>query len=71
MEVVMKKLIVLFVLVAGTFAASQVEYTVARPKPICKVSRLGIYDIGVVCTNGSDPAGHKVGDLLIISCGKK
>jgi hypothetical protein len=39
------------------------------PKAHYKVTRLSPNDVGVACLNGADPTGHKVGDVLILSCG--
>lgn len=41
-----------------------------RPKVVCKSTRLGPMAVAIVCLNGADPTGHKLGDTLIISCGK-
>jgi hypothetical protein len=41
-----------------------------RPKNICKATHLGIYTVAISCTNGSDPTGRKLGETLLISCGK-
>lgn len=32
--------------------------------------RLSSGEIGITCANGGDPTGQKIGDTLIISCGK-
>ena len=41
-----------------------------KPKNICKATHLNPMSIAVSCTNGSDPTGRKVDEVLIISCGK-
>jgi hypothetical protein len=41
-----------------------------KPKNIYKVFHLSPSEIGISCQNGADPSGRKVGDLVIISCGK-
>lgn len=42
-----------------------------RPKPIYKVTRLSITEVGISCLNGADPTGSKHGDMVIMSCGKE
>ena len=37
-------------------------------KTIYKVVKLSNTQVGVSCTNGADPTGRKVGDLVILSC---
>jgi hypothetical protein len=41
-----------------------------RPKPIYKVTKLSLTEVGISCNNGGDPTGRKIGDTLIISCGR-
>lgn len=41
-----------------------------RKAYVLNYKRLSTEAIGVTCANGGDPTGQKVGDLLIISCGK-
>ena len=40
------------------------------PKANYKVMHLSPTQVGVSCLNGGDPTGNKIGDLLIISCGR-
>lgn len=51
-----------------TLLASSV--TASESKVVCKTSRLGPYAVAITCTNGSDVTGRKLGDVLVISCGK-
>lgn len=55
--------LVLVLVLAYSLAASE-------PKYICKTSHLGPMSVAVTCLNGADPTGTKVGDTLIISCGR-
>jgi len=41
-----------------------------RPKNVYKIFHLSPTEIGITCQNEADPTGRKVGDLVIISCGK-
>ena len=41
-----------------------------KPKNICKATHLGPMAVAITCLNGADPTGNKMGDTLIISCGK-
>jgi hypothetical protein len=41
-----------------------------RPKPIYKITRLTTTQVGISCLNGADPTGRKIGDMVIMSCGK-
>jgi hypothetical protein len=52
-------------LVAGA-AVAQAE----RAKALYKTVRLSYTQVGISCTNGADPTGTKIGELLIISCGR-
>lgn len=61
----MRKLIVIVVVVlAGVLNASD------RPKALYKVLRISTTEVGIVCENGGDPTGKKIGQLLVISCGQ-
>ena len=61
----MKKAIAVFVLMAaGSLVASE------RPKSIIHVSHLTPTEVGITCANNGDPTGNKIGDVLVISCGK-
>jgi len=35
-----------------------------------KVTRLSSNEVGISCLNGADPTGRKIGDTLILSCGR-
>jgi hypothetical protein len=63
------KWIVLVVLVWAVLAVVANAQTV-KPKYIYKLFRLNPSELGIVCQNGADPTGTKVGDMVIISCGK-
>lgn len=41
-----------------------------RAKSLYKISHLSPTDLSVYCINGGDPTGHKIGNVLVISCGK-
>lgn len=41
-----------------------------RAKSLYKIARLSYTEVGITCLNGADPTGIKVGETLIISCGK-
>lgn len=41
-----------------------------RAKTVYKLFHLNETEVGIVCRNGADPTGTKVGDMVIISCGK-
>ena len=59
----MRKLLFAVVFV-GSLAAQRAE------KYICKSTHLGVNAVAITCLNGADPTGTKVGNTLIISCGK-
>lgn len=52
------------ILVAAAVAAD-------KPKALYKVTRLSVSEVGISCLNGGDPAGKKIGDTVIMSCGKQ
>jgi len=54
----------------AVFAAGVYAQATAKTKYIYKLSRLSESEVGISCQNGGDPTGTKVGDTLIISCGK-
>lgn len=60
----MKNTIVVILILVGAAIASE------RTQYIYKLSRLSATEVGISCTNGGDPTGNKIGDTLIISCGK-
>jgi len=59
----MKKLLLCSLLLAGIAVAE-------RLPSIIHVSHLGDATVAVTCKNGADPTGNKVGEVLLISCGK-
>ncbi len=42
----------------------------AAEKYIANTKRLSSTEIAISCANGGDPTGTKIGNTLIISCGK-
>lgn len=56
-------IVVVLLLVTGAFAAE-------RMQTLYKLTRLSPTEVGIFCENGADPTGNKVGNTLIISCGK-
>jgi hypothetical protein len=62
------KMIVIGVAVWAILAVAANAQT--RAKYIYKLFRLNPAEVGIVCQNGADPTGTKVGDMVIISCGK-
>lgn len=56
-------IIALLVLVSCAFATE-------RMQTLYKLTHLSPTEVGIFCTNGADPTGNKVGNTLIISCGK-
>lgn len=59
----MKTLIVFALLLAVGIATAESKF-------ILNAKRLSTGEIGITCANGGDPTGQKIGDVLIISCGK-
>ena len=57
-----KTIIIILLLTTMTMATAR-DY-------VLKTKRLSDYSVGLICSNGSDPTGTKVGDMVIISCGK-
>lgn len=62
-------------IVIGVSASLVLLFAVAifagdKPKNVYKLFHLSTTEIGITCQNGADPTGRKVGDLVIISCGK-
>jgi hypothetical protein len=45
-------------------------YAAEKMTTVYKLTRLSPTEIGIYCTNGGDPTGNKIGDTLVISCGK-
>lgn len=52
------------VLLLGSLTATD------KPKSVIHVSHLNLMTVGISCLNGADPTGEKVGDVVIMSCGK-
>jgi hypothetical protein len=59
-------LIAVFTLLVATVAV----FAADKPKNIYKLFHLSTTEIGITCQNRADPTGRKVGELVIISCGK-
>lgn len=53
-----------FLILAGVLGASD------KPKSIIRVYHLSPMSVGIRCENGADPTGTKVGEMVIISCGR-
>ncbi len=56
------KLLVVTLLLTAALAAEQ--------KYVLNAKRLSSTEFALVCNNGGDPTGTKIGNTLIISCGK-
>ena len=37
---------------------------------VYKITPQNRYEVGISCNNGADPTGTKIGDMVVISCGK-
>jgi len=57
------KIIITLLILMGLALGTESKY-------VLNYKRLSTREIGISCANGGDPAGTKVGDTLIISCGK-
>ena len=62
-------------IVIGVSASLVLLFAVAifageKPKNVYKLFHFSPTEVGISCQNGADPTGRKVGDLVIISCGK-
>jgi hypothetical protein len=55
---------------ASLLAVFAVGAYATATKYIYKLSRLSESEVGISCQNGGDPTVTKVGDTLIVSCGK-
>lgn len=62
----MRKALAVAVILAS--AASAIAQT-PRVKSLYRTFRFSETEIGIRCTNGADPTGRKIGDILVISCG--
>lgn len=40
-------------------------------EPVYKVTRISNTEVGIACMNGADPTGKKIGNTVIMSCGKE
>jgi hypothetical protein len=59
----MTKTLAILLLVCGAAMATESKYILAT-------KRISSTDIAITCSNSGDPTGHKIGDVLIISCGQ-
>jgi hypothetical protein len=52
-----------------TIPSPPLEYTLAKPKPVVKMQRLGLWDAAITCTNGLRPS-MKIYDhtAVIVTC---
>lgn len=60
----MRKVMVAVALLAG------IAYAGERMTTVYKLTKLSPTEVAIYCTNGGDPAGNKVGETLVISCGR-
>ena len=58
------KRVVLAILILSALAVG------AEQKYVLSAKRLSTTEEAISCNNGGDPTGTKIGDTLIISCGK-
>jgi hypothetical protein len=56
-------LMLALVLFAGAVCGAESKY-------ILTTKRLSSTEVGLSCSNGADPTGRKIGNTVIISCGK-
>ena len=63
-ENTMKKYLVLALLTVST------AYAAERVATVYKISRMSSTEVGISCNNGADPTGTKVGNTVVMSCGK-
>jgi hypothetical protein len=57
------KTVALLIMVCGAAMAAESKFILAT-------KRINSSDVAITCNNGGDPTGTKIGDTLIISCGK-
>jgi hypothetical protein len=57
-------------IVASALLCALCSAATDKPKPIYKITRLSVTEVGISCLNGADPTGRKIGDTVIMSCGK-
>jgi len=57
-------------LAIALLSLAAVAYAADRAKNVYKLSHLSETEVGISCQNGADPTGQKVGNTLIISCGR-
>ena len=43
----------------------------AERHSIIKVTHMSTTEVGIACLNGADPTGTKIGDTVIMSCGRE
>lgn len=60
----MRKLGIAVLLLAG------ISYAGERMTTIYKLTRMSPSEVSIFCTTGGDPTGIKVGNSLVISCGR-
>ena len=65
----MKTTIMAALLLLTSSVAGKAQCDTCKPKPIYKVSKFSLTEVGISCTNGADPTARKLGDILLISCG--
>jgi hypothetical protein len=57
--------------ILGLLLLAAVAVAGDKPKNVYKLFHFTTTEVGITCTNSADPTGRKVGDILIISCGKE
>jgi hypothetical protein len=65
----MKTTVMAALLLLTSSVAGKAQCDTCKPKPIYKVTKLSLTEVSISCTNGADPTGKKLGDILVISCG--
>lgn len=60
----MRKTLAAVLILTGCAIASEKMVTVY------KLTKMSPTEVGIYCQNGADPTGKKIGEVLIISCGK-
>ena len=64
------ELVVMIVGVVLLAIGIAIEPTQAESKYVLSSKRLSSTEVALSCSNGADPTGQKVGQTVIISCGR-
>lgn len=59
-----------WLIICTLLALSVMGYAIARQRFI-KSTYVSDGAVAISCSNGGDPTGQKIGDMLIISCGTR